>query len=247
MFTMKKFIFVLIALIFLMPQNKITFANVRYDYAMISNDSAPFYADSSLSIVKFNLPKTYFVKVVEIFTDYSRVIYMNSNENLPKVEGYVENINLEFVSFTPDSPSPKTCLTLNSDEVLFSDLLNLTPKTVLSVNSLAYYYGEITFSGESYVYVYSQGYVGYARKSAFNQFTIPHHKDYVEPTIDTSSNNQTSVSVNENQNPSSASTISTEQVIVIALILLTIVFVIFLFFKPNDKKVMQEAFFNDDD
>ncbi len=247
MFTMKKFIVLIIVFLLLMPVNNIAIAKTDYEYAMICCDNAPFYADASCSIVKFNLPKTYFVKVVEIYTNYSRVIYMNSNQNLPKVEGYVENVNLEFVDYCPNNPSPNVILTLNSDEVLFSDLINLTPKAVLSNNATANYYGEINFGGETYVYVYSQGYIGYARKVAFNSFQLPNHESYVEETYSSSNTNSNDITSNDNINKEESENVSSQHVIVISLILLAIVFIAFLFFKPNDKKIVSEAFFNDDD
>lgn len=44
-------------------------------WARILNDNTPFYADYDCTILKFYLPKTYFVKVVSTGEDATRVIY----------------------------------------------------------------------------------------------------------------------------------------------------------------------------
>ncbi|MBP5373175.1 MAG: hypothetical protein J6Y44_03215 [Clostridia bacterium] len=214
-----------------------------FSYARVVSDNAVFYSDAALAITRFYLPKSYFVKIVSIGVESSRVIYMESNDH-PAAEGYVKNADLYFTSQTPTEPYPALTLTVAVDEVMFADVSRTQPKCVLSKNSLEYYYGEIVSAGETYLYVYSLGNVGYVKKSSFQDYSLPLHPTFVEQTEQTSAPD-TSKSDSSNT-PSPVGSVTTAQVIIIALLIVGVLCMLFLLLRPEQKYKNKDAYYDDE-
>ena len=214
-----------------------------YGYARVVADDAVFYADAALLIERFILPKTYFVRIVSIGVESSRVVYMESG-SIPAAEGYVKNADLYFTQETPSSPYPDIRLTVEVDEVMFADVSRSQPKCVLSRSVAAHYYGEMTSGGETYLYVYSLGNVGYVKKSSFSDFSIPDHPTYREITPTDSSSDAESTSAEISQEQKSG--VTSAQVIIIALLIVGVLCMLFLLLRPEQKNRKSRDYYDDE-
>ncbi len=215
-----------------------------YTYARVVVSDAVFYADRSLSLPRFFLPESYFVRVISIDSDVCRVAYMDGAAR-PVKEGYVKTVALSFVAETPPVIYPDITLSVKNEEVLFSDLTSFTPRAVLSTSSSAVYYGETTFGGETYVYVYASGYVGYVRKSGFSPFSVPLLSDYRRVTEESSASSSQSGSSSSQNSEKSALGADTGKIAVIAAALIAVVSLVFIVTRPSKKNA--NAFYKDDD
>ena len=241
---MKKFI--VLSLIFFISISSTLFnygvkaSAEEYAYARVVADDACLYADYSLTMPRFIVPESYFVKVISSGSDVCRVSFMDGNA--PPLEGYLKTINLSFVKDKPEKCYPDITLTATRDEVMFSELGSKTPRAVLSVGETAYYYGELTLSGENYVYVYSGGCIGYVSKSGFSPFTVPFTQGYsrnAENSSQETSNNSS------DKKPEPSVEYDPGKIIIIAAALIAVVSVVFIVTRPQKSKA--DAFYRDDD
>ena len=216
-------------------------------FARIETDDAVFYADKSLAIPRFTLPKSYYVKVVETGGEITRVVYSGSAQ-APSLEGYVKTVCLSFPKDPPADLCPEKTITAVVDEVMFSDPELTRPRSVLTKGATAIYYGEADVSGEKYLYVYATGSVGYVKKNAFEDFTVPLHPVYAaELAAAATSSNEVFSSAPQKDGTISVSKPDPSQVIVIAILIVAVLCVVFLVFKKEDKKASANAFYRDDD
>ncbi len=213
------------------------------------NESTPFYSDYGLSMIKFYLPYTYFVKVVDAQAEVTRVIYMDGQSNIPLREGYIKTCDLFLFDGEPTNPYPEVNIKITSDEVLFADSQKQYPKTVLTSGDLAVYYGDLTDGNEKFCYVYCNGYVGYVRKSAFAPFEIPRHSLPLTPEIpDPPISSEVPIESDNGAISGADDNLdSTMRIIVIIAVALTCVSVIYLLFKPKQTTDFKVAPWRDED
>ncbi len=246
---MKKLIIIILSLcltLITLPKKRLAFASENY--AMVIAENVSFYSDASHKFEKFHLPYSYFVKVIEIGAEYSKVLYMDDSKNYPQSEGYVKTSDLNF-SVSPNSnPYPKITLNCEISDVLFSNAENLTPLTVINQNTQAIFYGELEINGENYLYVYANGYAGYVRKSSFSDFTVPTHES-LKSLISTNPEGSSDVSTSV---PTDIDTevISDNQMIktiIFAIILVLVLCFIYIILRPDKALSKEHSFFKDFD
>lgn len=213
-------------------------------YAQVISDDCAFFSDASLKIVKFYIPKTYCVKIVSVGVESSRVVYLDDAPNLPKAEGYVLNVCLNFLDEKPDVCYPDITLTSLSDEVIFGDFDLKKPKAVIDAGSSANFFGEIVIESDTYLYVYVNGYVGYMRKGCFSPFSIPENPIIVKaPEVNYDEERESSF-LNERDNDDKNLKVS--EILIIAVMVVAGLTLIFFILKPNKNQKRDEIGFSDD-
>ena len=151
---MKNFVLLAIAPIFLFVfalfPLKITSAKSQSqsEYACVLTSDAYFYPDSQGKRGLFILPKTYFVKVLEIGDSFCRVEYLYDEGLSQKIVGFVRTEELTFVDFIPQNPYPYKVFEVsyrldNTDGSGSLDEIVLT----------CVYYGDYAIGSEEYCYV----------------------------------------------------------------------------------------------
>lgn len=213
--------------------NFVSAENIVPDYGQIVTEDCCFYADASLKIVKFILPYSYYVKIVSVGTEASRVVYRSEDQTCPSAEGYVKNVCLGFNEVLPDSLYPEPTLRLKTDEVVFGDKSLTSPKAVVVAGSSARYYGEIKIDGSDYLYVYVNGYVGYVRKDGFISFDIPLNKVELLPD---DNDDKTENSSTEKLYEETEKNFSPSEIIVVAVIIVVGLTLLVFALKPSDKR-----------
>ncbi len=246
-----KFTIIFILVFFVIPphtqknNNQIVKAD-EITWARIVNDQTAFYSDMACTMIKFYIPKSYFVKVLQIGDDSTRVIYMDNDSTIPSREGYLKTCDLLIFEDAVYNPYPNFSVKITADEILFADSNKNYPKTVLSYGDTALIYGTLSIAGENFCYVYSNGYIGYVRRSAFAPFEIPLHEI---PLVKPDSNNQTeNITSNSQTDPSpDASIDSTMKIVIIIALSITCLSVIYLLFKPKNQTSVKLAVSQDND
>ncbi len=217
-------------------------------YAMVITDDACLYADGGGTIVKYILPKSYFVFVTESFGELARVTAMQGLSDCPQVEGYVKLVDLKFFDEKPSEPYLDLNLTAISDEVLFADNSASKPKTVVAKGSKAKFYGEYIFNNQKYYYVYANGYIGYVRNTCFEEVSLPLHIEYIK-LIEEAENNQSNETSLSEQGSSGVKQpqnhIETTNIIIIALMIICGLCVLYFIFKPE--KLNGKSIYKDDE
>lgn len=201
-------------------------------YSRVLTTTTGFYSDSAGKNLKFYLPYGYYVKVLDVGTLYTKVSYQSETSHFPYLTGYVKTLDLILQDETPVTPYPLVSLTVSSDDVLFSDYTLSSSKIGVYANTLAIYYGELSFNEENVVYVYCNGHLGYMRKSCFAPFTIPAH-----PNPISSSSEQEEV-ITKNNSPK----VENLQILIVAGISVIVVSFVYLIFKPNGKRIKEDFY-----
>ncbi len=246
---MKKLISIIIiaTAIFAMSNSSHT-ALAAQEYAMVVTEDACFYSDASCRYVKFNLPFSYFVKIVSVGSDYSRVIYMDQSTSHPLSEGYVANVDLDFSITLTSSPYPSLTLTAQTDDVLFADTEKSKPLAVISAKTEAVYYGKLTVGGETYLYVYSGGFVGYVRESCFGAYELPVHPDAKQ--LEKQEETSTSEADEPQITTATSSAVSIEkplEAVIFAVIIIAALCLIYIVLRPDKSLKSEHSYFDDND
>ena len=245
------FIF-LIAVVLLLVQtnkfkhfNKITVNASEASWARIINDQTPFFSDINCTMIKFYLPKSYFVKILQLGDDATRVIYMDSDLKIPSREGYIKTCDLLIFEQPVYNPYPNITLKITADEILFADSNKNYPKTILSYGDSGLLYGTLIINGENFCYVYANGYIGYVRRSAFAPFEIPMHE--IPLSTQNSSEESEDSSPTTPQTNDTNSIDSTLKIVIIVAISITCLSVIYLLFKPKNETSLKVALTQESD
>ncbi len=218
------------------------------EWARVLNDNTPFYSDSACKMIKFYLPYTYFVKVINIGDDVTRVIYMDGQSTLPQREGYIKTCDLHIFDGIPTNPYPQVGIKITADEILFADSNKKYPKTVLTNGDEAIYYGELTIDNEKFCYVYCNGYIGYVRKNAFAPFEVPLHEIPIKTATPEDSLTSEVIQEESDVNVQSVTAMdSTMRIVIIIAVAVTCISVIYLLFRPRNVCEPRVAAWRDND
>ncbi len=144
------------------------------DFACIVED-AYLYALPNENRGLFLLPKTYYVKLVEYGTEYSKVEYGESTEQSKKVVGYAKTQNLVFVDYQPITPYLEVTFTLT---YRLEDAESTDPSFLTDITLSCRYYGDYKVGSKTYCYVLRGTQFGYVPKPI--TLTYPENTEYEE-------------------------------------------------------------------
>ncbi len=146
-------------------------------YACILSDNTYFYESETDRSGLFILPKTYFVKVLESQTDYTKVEYLADGSNTRKIVGYCKTSELTFVDYTPKTPYLYSLfnVTYSIDGVKGAPFLT-------EITLSCAYYGNYMIGSETYCYVLQGDHFGYVPLP--ENFSFPRNEEYYENLLD---------------------------------------------------------------
>ena len=191
---MKKFILALLPFLFFLysllpvfpptPSSKAetsTVANVG-GYACILDNDVYFYTAKNDKRGLFLLPKTYFVRILEVNDDFCKVEYLYDDPYVKKLVGYARTEKLSFVDYVPKRPYLYRLFDVrySLDDALAGDeFLN-------QITITCAYYGDYLVGSETYCYVLRGDAFGYIPKP--EDFTYEENPEYVEHLAPTNPN-----------------------------------------------------------
>lgn len=245
---MKKFFIALFIIILVIsPKNTSVHALSQTEYARVLSENTIFYANPDCTIERFVLPYGYFVKILQVGVDSTKVCYMDGKGNLPERVGFIKTIDLHFFDGQVISPYPDLTIAIKADEVLFADTDMQYPKTVLCAGQTATFYGELQINGESFCYVYSNGFIGYVRKSAFASYILPDHPIAIpSKEIDLPTESAQEITSETLQSPTFKID-ETLKIVIIIAVLIVCISIVYLIFKPKNTPLKPAPLGDDDD
>ena len=148
-------------------------------YGRILNGSGMMYADSACTNATFEIPRTYYVKVIDYSPFSCRAVYCFEDYDYARaVHGYVRTDNLTFVSMPPGGKSfPNVFPEFEGNGIFYKnnrfDTFYSSPDTAADV----FFYGYLSGGGKQYCYVLSDGKFGYYSADVFSPIDLPEHTD----------------------------------------------------------------------
>lgn len=173
---MKKFIVSVAVIIFLFSiSNVLPVYSTENEYRRIITHDTPFYKDSAGIDFMFNLPYTYYVKILDHGEVLSHVeIYGTSN--IPVLDGYVPTNALYNDGLSVSEPYANLTLTTHSTTVLYKTTeFDTTLCYVFAERDLFYLGNAQDENGKRYYFVRYNNRLGYVFEDAVYPFTIPNH------------------------------------------------------------------------
>ena len=133
-------------------------------YACICTSSAYFYSTRDLKHGLFLLPETYFVKVLSVEGEFSKIEYLYDDSHYKKLTGYAKTNDLTFVDYTPTRPYLYYLLDVRYtiDDGYFYDSNTLSQIVVTCA-----YYGDYNIGSETYCYILRGDSFGYIPKPTY--------------------------------------------------------------------------------
>jgi len=143
-------------------------------YACILNDNSYLYASSNERSGLFILPKTYYVKALEIGEPFTKVEYGANGEYSEKLTGYCKTSELTFVDYIPKTPYFQS--TFDVKYTIEDSDKNYPFLTEITVT--CGYFGEYPIGSETYCYVYRGDSFGYVPLPS--GFSVPENTEYTD-------------------------------------------------------------------
>ncbi len=194
--------------------------------------------------ILFEIPKTYFVKIVEEKESCFFVEYAESKDGFSKVFGYVKKEGLEKSSaLSPLFPNLKIS-TIANTKVFNDPSLNSEVAFSLFKGQEVNFYGKSP--DENLIFISFAGNFGYADISNFESFNIQNHPNFKEPvpsiTPSTSTErpsptpSTTDIAIETTVTPSENELSPTLQAILLTFIAIPTFIMVYLLFKSPKKK-----------
>ena len=156
--------------LFLSPLFSTLFQSVRFcraenapaagSYACVL-DTVFFCAEPDERRGLFLIPKTYYVKILEYGTSYSKIEYLYDDSHAEKLVGYARSDGLTFVDYVPTRPYLYCLFDVNyvidGNQIQDSSFLNQITVTCV-------YYGDYHIGAKTYCYVLRGDTFGYIPK-----------------------------------------------------------------------------------
>lgn len=130
-------------------------------YACVCASDAYFYTTRDENRGLFLLPQTYFVKVLAVEGDFSKIEYLYDDSHYKKLTGYAKTDRLTFVDYTPTRPYLYFLFDVRYtiDEGFLYDSNTLNQITVTCA-----YYGDYNVGSQTYCYIFRGDSFGYIPK-----------------------------------------------------------------------------------
>ena len=148
-------------------------AHADGDYMRVITTDTPVFEDRSMTKLLFNLPYTYYVRVLSVEGETAHIEY--AGNRAPAIDGFVKYAALYSDGLSVENPYPAVTVRTAKTAVLYSDVsLSENARYIFPEREL-YYYGNIP-SGESFVYCVSyNGNLGYVKEDCLYPFSVPDH------------------------------------------------------------------------
>ena len=144
-------------------------------YACVLSDEAFFYSAKDEKQGVFLLPKTYYVKILEVDEAFCKIEYLYDDTYVQKLIGYAKTSELTPVPYVPKHPYlyrlMEVCYTIDGSN-------GQSPGFLDQIKVTCAYYGDYRIGSETYSYILRDGSFGYIPKPA--DFTYDTNTEYAE-------------------------------------------------------------------
>ncbi len=239
---MRKFLcicFVFLCLMCVLP----SCANAQsVEWVRVVDENVCLYANAESSKVLFQLPKSYYLHVLEEENELYLVSVMENQVDFPQIVGYVWKTEVEICEETPVAPYyPTEKITVNAD----SAQLKLTPtpnsSTVITVTNSQKmsYYGQVTSYSQIWYYVCFHGKFGYVSADNVTKPVIALHPTPIVTEVVAPPSPTTPTDVDNNptdETPQQPNVTTTSEIVLIIFVALLAVGICVALFLPGNLK-----------
>ncbi len=221
-------------------------AKANSEYLRIITEDTPFYSDPAGTNLLFNLPYTYYVRVLERGELLSHVECYGSG-GVVAIDGYVPTLMLFEDGLPVQSPYLNKEITTLSTAVLYSDKNLTAPLQYIFSSRALKYYGQITaLDGSVLFYVGYNNKLGYVEESAVLPFEVPLHPNeltFIQPEIPVEDEEES----NGDTTSSSLENVETLRIIVIVCLILAGLVALFIALKNKPKKQYAGSYYDENE
>ena len=233
---MKKRLFIIsvfCALIcFNVSDKNLAFADTNY--LRVINSTTPFYRDSGMQSLVFNLPYTYYVKVLSVDGDTAHIECYGQTGTIA-MDGYTVYSSLYKDGLNTDNPYLTQTITTSSPTKLYSDTHLINAERYLFQDRTLSYYGSLETEHGIIYYVSYNGEFGYVKEDAVYPFTILDHPNeltfLVQNLPPTESETENAPSLDENK--SQGDELLTIRIVIISCLVLAGLIALFTVKRPK--------------
>ena len=197
-------------------------------YACILSDGSYLYASSNERSGLFILPKTYYVKALEIGEPFTKVEYGTDGEHGEKITGYCKTSELTFVDYVPRVPYFQATFDV---KYKIEDSDKSYP-FLTEITVTCRYFGEYPIGSETFCYVYRGDSFGYVPLP--DGFTVPENTEYAEKQKAEEQTKQ------EEEIPKTEESLPPSQIVTIVLLCLLAPILATLILRPTRKPDLYE-------
>lgn len=151
-----------------------TLAFADTNYLRVINSNTPFFRDSNMQSLVFNLPYTYYVKVLSVNGDTAHIECYGQTGTIA-MDGYTTYSSLYKDDLNTNNPYLSLSITTISPTKLYSDISLTTAERYLFQDRALSYYGSINTENGIIYYVSYNGEFGYVKEDAVYPFTVSDH------------------------------------------------------------------------
>lgn len=148
---------------------------VADSYACVLTDEAFFYSAKDEKRGVFLLPKTYYVKILEVDEEFCKIEYLYDDTYVQKLVGYAKTSDLTPVPYVPKRPYLYRLIdvhyTIGDGSAPGSGFLD-------QITITCAYYGDYRIGSETYSYILRDGSFGYIPKP--DDLTYDTNTEYAE-------------------------------------------------------------------
>lgn len=130
-------------------------------YACVLSDNVFFYSERDEKRGVFLLPKTYYVKLLDVAPDYCKIEYLYDDNYVQKLVGYAKTNELTFVDYVPKRPYLYRLIEVS---YRIDNALSTTSSVLDEIKVTCAYYGDYTIGSQVYCYILRDGVFGYIPK-----------------------------------------------------------------------------------
>ena len=222
----------------------------KTEYLRVITDDTPFYSDAGGTTLLFNLPYTYYVKVLEYNEMYSHVECFGTGNSIA-IDGYVPTSKLFSDQLPVQNPYLEKEILTISTAVLYQDKALTTPIQYLFSNRTLTYYGHIKSNdGSLLFYVGYNNRLGYVQESTIAPFELPLHPNdltFITPEQPPNSTDSTPDKLSPEQNEGTIDSLTIIRIVVIACLLLAGLIALFIAIKNNPTRQVQVGYYDENE
>ncbi len=220
-------------------------ASAKVEYRRIITDDTPFYSDMTATNLLFNLPYTYYVKILEKGEVLTHVECFGTGSSVA-LDGYVPTDKLFDDGLPVQNPYMEKEITTISTAVLYSDKNLSTPlQYIFSARTLKYYGQLKTLNGNVIFFVGYNNRLGYVEESSVLPFEIPLHPNeltFIKPEEPPEEPEE-----QQDQPSDTVNGLTTIRIIVIACLLLAGLIGVFIAVKNKPKSQLNSRYYDENE
>ena len=183
LWTLLSFLYFLLSCFTLFPKPTVSVKANTDAFACVCSSGTYFYSSRDEKRGLFLLPETYFVKVLSVEGEFTKIEYLYDDSHYKKLTGYAKTDALTFVDYIPARPY---LYYLFDVRYTIDDGYFVDSNTLSQIVITCAYYGDYNVGSETYCYIRRGDSFGYIPKPSYLVYEEnPEYYERLEQTSET--------------------------------------------------------------